>query len=1160
MQFLGANPAAQVVGLDPLASHSTYLMSSNPAAWRTDVPNFARVAYQDLYPGVSLVFYGNQQKLEYDLAVAPGADPSAIHFAITGTQGISLDAQGNLLLHTTGSDVVEQAPVIYQELASGRQTVAGRYVLGANGDVSFAVDSYDTSRPLVIDPVLSYSTYLGGTKSDIGKAIAVDSAGNAYVVGQTFSPDFPTAQALQPTGGSTVDRPFAGQEDLFIAKLNASGTALLYSTYLGGTTGSSSGQGIAVDAAGNVYVTGSTAAIDFPTVNPLQAASGGLTDAFLVKLDPTGSALVYSTYLGGSGSDVIQAIAVDAAGNAYITGNTTSVNFPTLNALQPTDPTDPNFPGMNTGFVAKVNVSGTALVYATHLGGHGFTYPQAIATDAAGSCYVTGYTTSDDFPLAHPLQATPGGNVDAFVTKLNADGSALVYSTYLGGVNADEGHSIAVDEAGNAYVTGSTTSFNFPTVNALQAYPGGTDVFVAKLNASGSALDYSTFLGGADYDTGVSIAVDSAGNAYIVGSTSSKDFRTTHPIQPAVTGVGDAFVVKLNAVGSALLFSTFLGGSSGSSGNGIAVDGTGNVYIIGTTSSPDFPTVHPIQPGAAASNDVFVTKINLASTSPGQLQLRLPSLTSSSLVVDENAGSITLTVSRTNGIDGTVSVHYSVGGGTAHAGTQYVPTSGTLTFGPGETSKTFTVILLSDPTVSGPQTVDLTLSDPGGGALLGDPSTAVLTIVDEHSNDDLPFVTNLYRDFLGRDPETGGLNYWLNQVDVARLTYSDPVVTGFLWTAEARSRLVSGYITQYLGRPAAPGEDRYYADLLTSGTGWTPERVIAEIVASDEYSAKYGSDNARWLDQAYQDLLGHGRDDQWQGYLDVISGPPFRAAVAMQLMARSEYKDALITAAYVKYLGRQPNSAELAIWEPSVGVPPTYPYNSANGDDWFVAQVLHSREYWQRSADSGPVWVANLYGQVLGRVPEGDGSSYWINQLMDSYIVQRQQVAVGFLTSDEYRGRLVNDYFTSYLHRPATPGEIATYVDQLKQGAANAQVLAAILGSDEYYQRQGGTNAGWLNQAYLDLFGRIRRADETIYLDALNNQTMDRVQVALALATSREYQGRLAADFFAMSLMRQPTFAETSWVVDRMANYHHTEEDVLSEVLNSTERFLLPMA
>ena len=600
-RLVGANPNAEVRGVEELPGKSNYFIGNDPSKWRTNVPNYAKVEYRDVYPGINLVHYGNQRQLEYDFVVSPGADPRQIKFEVDGAERLEIDAAGDLVLHVAGGEVRQHKPIVYQQIAGQRRDIPGRFVFSDQRQVSFEVRGYDASQPLVVDPVLVYSTYLGGSGIDPGNAIAVDSAGNAYVTGTTSPTDFPTASPLQTASG--------GGYDIFVAKLNAAGSALIYSTYLGGS-GYDAGYGIAVDSAGNAYVTGYTTSTNFPTASPLQASfGGGFNDAFVAKLNAAGSALLYSTYLGGSADDYSYGIAVDSAGNAYVTGYTLSTNFPTASPLQAANA------GAADTFVTKVNAAGSALVYSTYLGGSGNDQGLGIAVDSAGNAYVAGYTGSTNFPTASPLQAANGGggNFDAFVAKLNAAGSALVYSTYLGGSGQDMGWGIAVDSAGNAYVTGRTASTNLPTASPLQATNGGGgyyDAFVAKLNAAGSALVYSTYLGGSDNDIGHGIAVDSSGNVYVAGYATSTNFPTASPLQAANAGGADTFVAKLNAAGSALVYSTYLGGSGEEYGYGIAVDPAGNAYITGDTYSANFPVANALQPVFGGGRDAFIAKIS----------------------------------------------------------------------------------------------------------------------------------------------------------------------------------------------------------------------------------------------------------------------------------------------------------------------------------------------------------------------------------------------------------------------------------------------------------------------------------------------------------------------------------------------------------------------
>jgi|HubBroStandDraft_1064217.scaffolds.fasta_scaffold04255_1 hypothetical protein len=607
MKLRDANPAAKVKGVDELAGTSNYFIGNDPTKWRTGVPTYAKVKYEAIYSGIDLVYYGNQRQLEYDFIVAPNANPRRIAFDVLGAKRIRLDAGGDLVFKIGEGEIRWHKPLVYQEKGGARELVAARYAITDKNRIGFELAKYDTRRSLYIDPLI-YSTYLGGSGDDFGYGIAVDSAGNTYIAGFTGSIDFPTMNPLQPTLG--------GDLNAFITKINPEGSALVYSTYLGGSDADAI-YSIAVNSAGNAYVTGQTNSTDFPTKNSLQPYGGG-TDAFVTAINPDGSALLYSTYLGGSGEDVGYGIAVDTAGYAYVTGFTQSTNFPMINPLQAA------FGGLDDAFVAKLNPTGSALVYSTYLGGSAYDFGTGIATDSGGNAYVTGFTSSTNFPVTPGAFQTVCGVKcelrDAFVAKINPIGSTLVYSTYLSGTKSDAaGSGIAVDSSGNAYVTGSTSS-GFPvTPGAFQrvckgcgGYEENQNVFVTKFNAAGSGLVYSTYLGGSGTDWGNGIAVDGSGNAYVTGLTASEWFPTLNPLQKHYGGNADAFVSKLNPTGSALIYSTYLGGSGSESGFSIAVDSAGNAYITGGTNSTDFPTINPLQSTYGGGlDDAFVAKLHV---------------------------------------------------------------------------------------------------------------------------------------------------------------------------------------------------------------------------------------------------------------------------------------------------------------------------------------------------------------------------------------------------------------------------------------------------------------------------------------------------------------------------------------------------------------------
>ncbi|CAN5358519.1 hypothetical protein BH20ACI2_BH20ACI2_28050 [soil metagenome] len=610
MKFEGARPESSIAGEKEREGKVNYLRGNDPSAWVTGVPTFETVRYSELYDGVDLVYYGNELgQMEYDFEVAPGADSSQISLSFSGAESIKVDeTNGDLVISTLAGELRHHEPVAFQYLADGKQSVDARYETLPGGKVSFQVGEYDVSIPLIIDPIIGYSTYLGGSGDvDFANSVTVDGSGNAYLTGSTNSANFPT---LSPFDGT-----FGGDQfnfDAFVTKMNATGTAMIYSTYLGGSS-DDNGLGIAIDGAGQAYITGFTNSSDFPTASPFQALRNGTSyDGFLTKLNASGSGLVYSTYLGGSQNDSALSVAIDGSGFAYVAGETASSNFPSAAAFQLT-----YGGGASDAFVTKFNQAGNGLVFSTFLGGTSDDLALGIAVNASG-VHVAGATTSTNFPLANAADGTYGGGgfFDGFVSKLNAAGSALTYSTYLGGSDYDAARGIALDSGGNAYITGTTASTNFPVLAAFQATRSGTsdDAFITKLSAAG-AFVYSTYLGGTGTDHGSSIAVDPAGTAYVTGSTSSTNFPTADPLQATSGGATDAFVTNLSASGSSLVYSTYIGGSSFDDGIAIAIDSAQNVYVAGGTDSANFPTVGPFQAARSGASDAFLLKISALSLS-----------------------------------------------------------------------------------------------------------------------------------------------------------------------------------------------------------------------------------------------------------------------------------------------------------------------------------------------------------------------------------------------------------------------------------------------------------------------------------------------------------------------------------------------------------------
>ena len=599
--FEGANPV-EPEGREELSHRSNYFIGNDTTAWRTNVPNYKKVVYKELYHGIDLVFSATAQGLKYDFLVSPGAGPGEIRYSYEGVDDVSTDAQGRLHITTPSGELVEDAPFSYQMEGGKKLEISSGYRTDGN-TVGFTLGTYDPTTTLVIDPLL-YSSFLGGEKADHGYAIALDSGNNVYVTGETKSPNFPTTP-------DCFDDTQDEYGDVFVFKLSLESSTLLFSTFIGGTDGES-GNDITVDSENNTYLTGVTSSSDFPTTpGSLDDSHNGNNDVFVCKLNPDGSDLLYSTFIGGGSQDRGESIVIDSDNDAYVTGATGSSDFPVSPGCF-----DDSYNGGYDVFVVRLNSNASSFRYSTFIGGDNEDVGKDIVLDLGNNAYITGWTASSDFPVdSRCFDFTFNGYHDVFVCKLSYGGSSLHYSTFVGGESWDSGMSLVLDNVKNVYVTGTTDSPNFPTTKGAfdEGHNGGYDVFVCKLDRNGEELVYSSFIGGSKsekYDA--SIALDPEKNVYITGDTYSSDFPTSSGcFDDSYNGEGDIFVCKLNQDGSALLYSSFLGGSYDDWGFDIVLDSGSNAYVTGDSYSPLFPTTpYCFDDEHNGGSDVFVCKLN----------------------------------------------------------------------------------------------------------------------------------------------------------------------------------------------------------------------------------------------------------------------------------------------------------------------------------------------------------------------------------------------------------------------------------------------------------------------------------------------------------------------------------------------------------------------
>ena len=1080
MTLLQARSDVAVSGEDVLPGKVNYLLGNNRESWRSNIATYAKVRYKDLYQGIDLVYYGNQRNLEYDFHVAPGANPEKIRLGIEGVKRTEIDpVTGDLIMRLSSGEVIkQQKPVLYQEIDGVRRAVAGRFVFRGRNQIGFEVGPYDKSHALVIDPVLVYTTYFGGTGDEATTGIAVDSAGSVYVTGWfSSSPGFPvTPNAFQKTHNNSN-----GNGEAFITKFTPDGASMVYSTLLGGNSTDTT-TGIALDPSGNAYVVGWTDSADFPLRNAFQSTLRGSPNPFVTKLNTTGSDLLYSTFFGGTANfDFGTDIAVDSAGNAFITGDTTSINFPvTAGALRTTHVRLLSPVGDQDGFVAKFNTNAAgqaSLVFSTFIDINA-PFGNSIAIDEAGNAYITG---------------------DARVQKLNASGSALVYSFIIPDVTTARNSrlhttDIAVDGSGQAYVTGFETRFagetspNLKIVNGFQpAFGGGLiDGFLVKVNTAGTALLYSTYLGGANIDLAAAVEVDSTGHAYLVGETASADFPTRDAIQTIkLAGIDlDLFITKIdtNATGAnSLVFSTYYGASTfDEAASGVAIDSEGNIYATGFAFSITVQGI--IHTGRTAANeepvlgddsqtDPFILKI--ANTSASVIRFG-----SERLSVSEAAGSFQVTVVREGDASAAASVDFATLNGRAQRGSDYTFTSGTLQFAPGETTKTFSVLIADDTTPELNENLFVILRENVEGLALAAPSVAELTIVDNDAT------VQLSNTAFSISEGAGFANLTVTRVGdtsrTATVLYSTADTAGLQSCA-----VVNNKASERCDYSTAAG-------MVQFGIGQTAQSIVIPIV---------------------DDALVEGNET----FTVTLNGPA----------------GALLGAASTATIMITDNDSAPASQNPIDGV------------TFFVTQQYI--DFLGRLPD--PIGLAN-WNNTLGNCPNGGFGEF------DNPTCDRVQVSAGFFLSDEFRGRgyfAYKFYEVGFDRRP----KYAEFVPDMAQVGGNqspqSEVISKAAYTDAFVQRQEFKNRydALSNSAYVDALetnAEVTLTNKAALVEALNTNQKTRAQVLreiveLQSVTDKFFIRAFVAMQYFGYLRRDPdTIGYDNWVTTLTAdpsNFRH---------------------
>ncbi len=596
IRFLDAAPEVTIEGEDRHVTYHNYFLGNNPALWRSHVPLFSRIRYREVYPGVDVLYHPEGSGLKYDLLVAPGADPSQIVLQYEGATSLDVTPDGNLFVGVGETMLLEGRPDAWQIRNGRRIPVDVSFHIQGNDTVTFEIADYDHMLPLVIDPPveLLYSSYLGGSEKENGNALALDADGCRIIAGETRSSDFPVEEPFQEIYG--------GSRDAFVSKVSQDGGQLLFSTFLGGSFVDYAND-IAMSELEEIILTGNTVSSDFPLLNPFQGDQDG-QDAFITRLSPDGATLLSSTYLGGSMGESSRAVTIDQSGSMTVVGYTDSPDFPLQNPFQGTY-TSP----LDDAFIARISPEGNSLVFSTYMGGYGTDQAFDVIVDDEGNSYVTGRTSSSNFPVMNAYQESFAGTMDAFAVKLSPDGSEMIYGTYLGGSQWDDGRAVGLHE-GYLLIAGSTESLGFPVKYSFQEELAGGpsgDGFLTKLDPTGQELVYSTFYGGSLSDGLRGLWVDEGGSAFVTGYSLSPDLPLQNPFQGNLAGSDDCMVARFAPWGSELFWSTFLGGTDDEAGHDIEVDASGNTHIVGTTYSADFPVLNPYQSELLGTSDVFLT-------------------------------------------------------------------------------------------------------------------------------------------------------------------------------------------------------------------------------------------------------------------------------------------------------------------------------------------------------------------------------------------------------------------------------------------------------------------------------------------------------------------------------------------------------------------------